>query len=118
AAPAPAEGPPERIDEPLSQSDVSAETDPDMSTLFVNLGRRDGVRVGEIIRLFETHAGMTKDDLGRIRIRDRHTFVGVPRERVDAIVGSLNGQSSHDKELVVEVARAEQQARPAESAQS
>ncbi|WP_236604882.1 DEAD/DEAH box helicase [Sandaracinus amylolyticus] len=115
AAPAPAEGPPDRIEEPLSQPDASGE-DPSMSTLFINLGRRDGVRVGDIIRLFETHASLGKDDLGRIRIRDRHTFVGVPRERVDAVVSALNGQSSHEKELVVEVSRAETQARSAPDA--
>ena len=66
AAPAPAEGPADRIEEPTA-ADGSTEGDPSMSTLFLNLGRRDNVRVGDIIRLFETHVGMTKDDLGRIR---------------------------------------------------
>jgi len=74
----------------------------------VNLGRRDNVRVGDILRIFETFAGLTKDELGRIRIRDRHTFVGVPRDRVEAVLASLAGKAEGDKELVVEVARAEQ----------
>jgi ATP-dependent RNA helicase DeaD len=79
--------------------------DADAVFLFVNLGRRDGVRPGEIIRLLAEECGLDKAEVGRIRIRDRHTFVGVPRERAPSIVSQLAGKSSHDKELVVEVAR-------------
>jgi ATP-dependent RNA helicase DeaD len=96
------------MDEPPSAAEISTEGDPTMSTLFVNLGRRDGTRVGDILRLFETHARLGKDDLGRIRIRDRHTFVGVPKERAASAVEALAGRSFGDKALVVEIARAEQ----------
>ncbi|MCB9596183.1 MAG: DEAD/DEAH box helicase [Sandaracinaceae bacterium] len=75
--------------------------------LYVNLGRRDGVRPGQIIRLLATECDIDKGDVGRIRIRDRHSFVGVPRERVAEIVEQLAGKESHDKELVVELARAQ-----------
>jgi ATP-dependent RNA helicase DeaD len=108
AAPAPSEGPPERFDETVPTGELAAEGDPSMTTLFINLGRRDGIRVGDILRLFETWAGLTKDGLGRIRIRDRHTFVGVPKESTDAVLAAFSGRSAHEKELVVEIARAEQ----------
>jgi ATP-dependent RNA helicase DeaD len=75
--------------------------------LYMNLGRRDGIRPGEIIRLLAENCALDKGEVGRIRIRDRHTFVGVPREKVDSIVDQLSGASSHDKELVVERARAQ-----------
>lgn len=110
AAPAPSEGPPERFEETVPTGEIAAEGDPSMTTLFLNLGRRDGVRVGDILRLFETWANLTKDELGRIRIRDRHTFVGVPKERTDSVLAAFFGRSAHEKELVVEVARAEQRA--------
>lgn len=84
--------------------------DPGMSTLFVNVGRRDGLRVGDVIRMFDDLTGLGKDALGRIRIRDRHTFVGVPRGEVDRVLGELVGRRAFDKELVVEVSRAEQRA--------
>jgi ATP-dependent RNA helicase DeaD len=112
AAPAPSEGPPERpFEEPSCQpgpGEEATDGEPSMSTLFLNLGRRDGVRVVDIIRLFEMHAGLTKDELGRIRIRERHSFVGVPRERVEGAVQALSGRTAHDKVLVIELARAEQ----------
>lgn len=108
AVPAPSEGPPERFDETVPTGEIAAEGDPEMTTLFLNLGRRDSVRVGDILRLFETWAGLTKDELGRIRIRDRHTFIGVPKGRTDAVLAAFSGRSAHEKELVVEIARAEQ----------
>jgi ATP-dependent RNA helicase DeaD len=76
--------------------------------LYVNVGRRDGVRPGEIIRLLAEECALEKGEVGRIRIRDRHTFVGVPREKADAIVDRLTGVESYEKALVVELARAEQ----------
>ncbi|MEQ9700978.1 MAG: DbpA RNA binding domain-containing protein, partial [Sandaracinaceae bacterium] len=75
--------------------------------LYVNLGRRDGVRPGEIIRLLAENCALDKAEVGRIRIRDRHTFVGVPRDKADEIVDQLAGTESHEKELVVEKARAQ-----------
>ncbi|MGE0787008.1 MAG: DEAD/DEAH box helicase [Sandaracinaceae bacterium] len=73
--------------------------------LYVNLGRRDGVRPGEIVRLLVTEADVEREDVGRIRIRDRHSFVGVPADLADEIIEALGGKQSHDKELVVERAR-------------
>ncbi len=75
--------------------------------LYVNLGRRDGVRPGEIVRLLVAECELDRADVGRIRIRARHSFVGVPRARADEIVDRLAGTESHDKELVVELARAQ-----------
>ncbi len=83
------------------------EGDEDAVFLYVNVGRRDGVRPGEIIRLLAEECSLDKSEVGRIRIRDRHTFVGVPREKADSIVTQLQGKSALDKELVVERARAQ-----------
>ncbi len=75
--------------------------------LYVNLGRRDGIKPGQIVRLFTSEADVDREDVGRIRIRDRHCFVGVPPELADEIIDALAGKESHDKELVVERARAQ-----------
>jgi len=73
--------------------------------LYISVGRRDGVRPGHIIGLLATECDLDKGEVGRIRIRDRHTFVGVPRDRADEIIEELDGAESHDKELTVERAR-------------
>jgi len=63
--------------------------------------------VGDILRLFEQQTGLGKDALGRIRIRDRHSFVAVPMDRVEDALGKLAGVRYGEKELVAEIARAE-----------
>jgi ATP-dependent RNA helicase DeaD len=92
---------------PAPEDDLAALTAEDANSVFLylNVGRRDGVRPGEVIRLLGETAGLDKAEVGRIRIRDRHTFVGVPKEKVDTIVAQLQGKTSHEKELLVEVAR-------------
>ncbi len=94
---------------PAVEDDEDYGHDDDEEAVFVylNVGRRDGVRPGEIIRLLAEECALDKAEVGRIRIRDRHTFVGVPSEKVDDIVEQLSGKSAHDKELVVERARAQ-----------
>lgn len=79
--------------------------DDDMTTLYINLGRKDGMRPGEINRLLRERAGLARHDIGRIRIRDKHTFVGVPSAQVEEVVSSLSGQNVRDRELVVEPAK-------------
>jgi ATP-dependent RNA helicase DeaD len=89
--------------------DPGHETDPGeegMTRLFVNVGRRDGMRAGDIARLFRDAVDLKRADIGRIRVRDKHSFVDVVDERVDSVLESLPGRTVHDRELVVERAKA------------
>jgi ATP-dependent RNA helicase DeaD len=73
--------------------------------LYLNLGRRDGVRVNEVGRLLRDQCLLTRSEVGRIRVRDRYTYVDVPQERLDSIIESLTGHTFHDKTLSPERAR-------------
>ena len=77
----------------------------DMTRLYINLGRRDGIRAGEISKLLRDRCELGRADIGRIRVRDKHTFVDVVTPRVPVVVASLGGQTVQDRELVVEPAR-------------
>jgi ATP-dependent RNA helicase DeaD len=74
--------------------------------LFLNLGKRDGVRVAEVARLLRESCELGRNEVGRIRVRDRYTFVDVPSERLDAIIATLRGLTLHDKPLSPERAKA------------
>jgi ATP-dependent RNA helicase DeaD len=74
--------------------------------LFLNLGKRDGVRVAEVARLLRESCELSRAEVGRIRVRDRYTFVDVPSERLDAIIAALRGVTLHDKPLAPERAKA------------
>jgi ATP-dependent RNA helicase DeaD len=81
------------------------ETRADMTRLYINVGRRDGIRAGEINRLLRERCELSRAEIGRIRVRDKHTFVDVLTPRVDGVVAALGGQTVQDRELVVEPAR-------------
>jgi ATP-dependent RNA helicase DeaD len=68
------------------------EDEPGFSQVFVNVGRREGVKPGDFVRLLEA-AGIARTDAGRIKIRDRNSFVSVRTEVLDRAVAALVGHS-------------------------
>jgi ATP-dependent RNA helicase DeaD len=86
--------------------DAAPREDLSMGTLFLDVGRRDGVRVSEIARLMRDIGALRRSEVGRIRMRDRHTFVEVPDEKLDELLEKLRGHALHDKTLSPERAKA------------
>jgi ATP-dependent RNA helicase DeaD len=74
------------------------------SQLFVNIGRRDGAREEDLIRLLR-EGGLAEGDTGRVRMRDRNSFVSVRSHVIEAAVIALAGKSIAGRILVAELAR-------------
>jgi ATP-dependent RNA helicase DeaD len=72
--------------------------------LFVNVGKRDGVRASDLQKLLSAR-GVALEDSSNIRIRDRMTFVRVRKELFDDAVAALSGQVIGGRAVVAEVAR-------------
>jgi ATP-dependent RNA helicase DeaD len=105
-----AEDEPPAAQEPddLPPSAALAEAPPvleDMTLLYFNVGRRDGLEPTDLADLLNSSCGLGADDIGRVRVKERHTFVGVPTERVDFVISSLQGQTIKNRQLQVERAR-------------
>jgi ATP-dependent RNA helicase DeaD len=79
--------------------------DEGMTRLYVNLGRRDGLRAGDIARLLRDSCSLDRAEIGRVRVRDKHAFVDVQSDRVDHVLSTLPGQKVDEREVVVEVAK-------------
>jgi hypothetical protein len=80
-------------------------TEPLEGLLYLNLGKRDGLLVPEVARLLRDSCELSRGQIGRIRVRDRYTFVDVPEGRLDGIIATLSGQVVHDKPLAPERAK-------------
>jgi ATP-dependent RNA helicase DeaD len=122
AAPAPAPAPapkaepeqprPARPERPRPVEVASSDEDEedgaprDMTRLFVSAGKRDGVRAGDVARFFRDRGGLARNDVGRIRVRDKHTFVDVKSSHVDRVVAELSGQKLGELEIRIEPAKA------------
>lgn len=76
--------------------------------LLLDVGRQDGVRVGEIAHLMRDVGGLERADVGRIRVREHHTFVEVPNEKLDHALEKLRGHTVYQKALSPERAKVSQ----------
>ena len=78
----------------------------EVATVFVNSGRRDGLRALDLLRLLEERGGVAQDDVGRIRIRDRNTFFDVKPSVLDKALEAIKGATVGGRTLNAEPARA------------
>jgi ATP-dependent RNA helicase DeaD len=79
--------------------------DPDFAQIFINVGRRDGARPADFQKVLAEAAGLAPADTGRIRIRDRNTFVSVRKDSLDRVVAALGGQVIAGRSVLAEPAK-------------
>jgi ATP-dependent RNA helicase DeaD len=79
--------------------------DPAFTNVFLNVGRRDGLRTEDVQKLLTEKAGLGEADVGHIRLRDRITFVGIRREQCERAIKALIGLSVGERTLNAEPAR-------------
>jgi len=69
--------------------------------LMLNVGRRDGVSVKEVLELFATETGLTSYFLGDIVLGDTATYVDVPEDKIPAVFTGLNGIVHNETPLAI-----------------
>ena len=99
-----AERPPKERDD--EGTDEQGDIDPmDLAEVFVNVGRKDGAKAADFREALEARGGVARADTGFVRIRHRHSFVGVRRDLLDQAVTALDGATIAGKEASAEPAR-------------
>lgn len=70
-----------------SDSDARANFD-DLNEceVVIGRGRRDRLRAGDIVGVFTNELGVSADQIGRITLGSRETYVGLPRQVADRLV--------------------------------
>lgn len=84
-----------------------------MSELFVNAGKKDGLRASELRDALCARAGLADEDIRFVRVRFRHSFVGVPTELATRAVEALSGATIGTLTLNAEPARRTSRSEPA-----
>jgi len=87
---------------PPAAEEIPAE---DQVELFVNVGRRDGARTEDFLRVLEAAEGLRREDIARIRVRDRHTFVVVRKAILDQALAALVGARIGSRTANAEIAK-------------
>ena len=76
-----------------------------MTRLFLQIGRQDGIRPGDIVGAIANEAGVPGNAIGAIDIMDKSTFVEVPEAAAPKVIEALNKTKIRGKKIFVDVAR-------------
>lgn len=74
-----------------------------MTRLYVNVGEMDKVRPGDLVGAITNEAGISRSELGRVDVRERHSTVEVATGVADAVVAKLTGVSIKGRRAMVKV---------------
>jgi ATP-dependent RNA helicase DeaD len=101
---APAADRPRRIDVHHGEGTLVEDESPEvgMEEMRVAVGRRDGVRAGDIARIVRERANLNRRDIGRIHVRDRFSLVSIRAELLDATIAALRDAQLGDHALTPE----------------
>jgi len=65
--------------------------------VYIGVGRRGGIRPGDLVGCIANETGLSGSEIGPIRIADHYSTVGVPEAQVDATVDAINGTQIRGK---------------------
>ncbi len=78
-----------------------AASDGDTGYLYVNLGRKVGVRPSDLVGAVANEAGLSGSEIGPIRISEHYAVVGVPEESVERVVRSMKSSKIRGRSATV-----------------
>ena len=74
----------------------------DMARLFINIGKNQNVKPGDILGAIAGESGMPGKMVGSIDMYDKYTFVEVPRENADAVLQAMKDVKIKGKNIHME----------------
>lgn len=89
-------------DEAFDFGDTGAEEG--MVRLFINIGRRQNVRPGDILGAIAGESGMPGNLVGCIDMYDKYTFVEVPKDRAREVLKAMENAKIKGKSINIEPA--------------
>ncbi len=91
--------------ESISAADLLASpSSEDVVRLFVNVGRKDGARREDFAEVLEEQ-GFEEHDIAFVKVRERHTFIGVPSDLERRAIQALDGTEISGRTAMAERAR-------------
>ena len=79
--------------------------------IFINVGEMDNARPGDVVGAIINEAGIQRDQVGRIDVRDKHTVVEVETSVAEQVIERLSGSAIRGRRVQARV----DQERPARS---
>jgi ATP-dependent RNA helicase DeaD len=70
---------------------------PETGFIYVGIGRKGGIRPGDLVGLIANESNLTGREIGPIKITEHFSIVGVPEARVDDVIETLKGTTLKGK---------------------
>jgi ATP-dependent RNA helicase DeaD len=74
--------------------------------LFMTIGRKDKIKVADIVRSISDEAGIPAKKIGNISLFDTFSFVEVPADLADRVISTINDIILHGRRVKVQHAKA------------
>lgn len=85
------------------QAPTAAPSAPAMTRLYLNVGEMDRVRPADLVGAITNEAGISKSEIGRVDVRERHSTVEVATAVANSVVSKMNGISIRGRRAHVKV---------------
>jgi ATP-dependent RNA helicase DeaD len=72
----------------------------DVTRVYIALGRKAGVRPGDLVGAIANEAGLDSRDIGAIEIADRFSLVEVPETATDEVIRALRATTIRGKRVM------------------
>lgn len=76
---------------------------PALTRLYLNVGSMDNVRPGDLVGAITNETGISKAELGKVDVRERHSTVEVATPVANAVVAKLTGVSIRGRRVIARV---------------
>lgn len=77
-----------------------------MVRLFINVGKKDQIRPGDIVGALTGETGITGDVIGPIDIYDKFSFVEIPENNLQDVLDGMTDNQIKGRKINIEVAKA------------
>ena len=87
----------DHADGPKGKGKQRGNVGPGTGLIFVGLGRRAGMRPGDLVGCIANETELTGREIGPIRIADKYSVVGVPEAAVESTITAINDSTIRGK---------------------
>ena len=71
----------------------------DVATIYVGLGRADGVRAGDLVGAIANESNLSGREIGPIKISEKFSVVGVPAQAAQQVIAALSSTTIKGKRV-------------------
>lgn len=86
-----------------------------ITRLYLNVGSMDDVKPGDLVGAITNVGGISKNELGRVEVRERHSTVEVAASVANAVVGKLTGVEIRGRRVIARIDEDRPRERPRRS---